>query len=613
MFTATRDWLDRRTGYRQLLAPLRHRMLRSGPSWGYTTASCLLWLVIIEGVTGLLLMATYSPSITSAWASVHYIEQTWAGALIRGLHYWVAQAIIVLVVLHVIRVLLAAVFRAPQELVWISGLVILPLMVVWAITGNPLSGTVEGMAQIEVEGNIIGSTPGVGPPLREVLIGGDQVGHLTLTHLHFLHVALLPLLVGLLLTLHISQIYRHGLAASRYGAGDYLTPYFPYQTVRNMTVLGLVLAIAGTLAWRVGAPLGPPADPQLPHSPRPEWYFLSLFELRRYFVGPWEFVATIVIPAAALLLLLAMPLVDRVCSARASAVLRVLIVLVGLGGVAGLTAASVWRDRRDPAHQQSLAQIQQWGRRARLLADHRKIPPEGAIALLRDDAATQGPLLFRRHCACCHPYTDAQGRGIATEKPTAADLYGFASREWLARLLDPKHYRGARYFGNTKFKSGEMAEKLSEYFDGAEGAQQQAKLRAQLEDVAMALSAEARLPAQKEADRRDAARIARGTRRILGEQLACTECHQFHDQGDTGSAPSLTGYGSREWLVGIISNPAHERFYSGDANDRMPAFARNPAQPKQNLLSPRELDHLVTWLRGEWFDPQRGKAASSGP
>lgn len=232
-------------------------------------------------------------------------------------------------------------FQAPRELLWITGLMMFPLMLVWAISGNPLTGGVRGVSQIEVEGHIIGSTPWVGPIIQRILIGGDEVGHLTLTHLYFLHVGLLPLLVIGLLLFHIGQVIRHGLSVAELGGPqddvshwtapnlvNLATPhpkslmpprlrYFPHQTVRNMTVLTIVLGIIAAIAWQKGAPLDAPADPTLPHTPRPEWYFRSLFELRHYFTGDWEFVATIIIPAAVLAFFVLFPLLDRRCSPRA--------------------------------------------------------------------------------------------------------------------------------------------------------------------------------------------------------------------------------------------------------------------------------------------------------
>ena len=124
----------------------------------------------------------------------------------------------------------------------------------------------------------------------------------------------------------------------------------------------------------------------------------------------------------------------------------------------------------------------------------------------------------------------------------------------------------------------------------------------ELKKVIIALSAEARLKAQRKADSDDAAAIAEGRKLIsAAETMTCIECHKFAGEGKT-KGPDLTGYGSTEWMTAMISNPAHKRFY-GDKNDRMPAFALHPNDPTLNRISPQELAVLVSWLRGEWYEP----------
>lgn len=592
------DWLDARTDYRRLLAPIRRRVLPNGPKWSYTTASCLLWMFVVQLITGLLLMLSYSPSTTTAWASVHFIEQSTAGRFLRGLHHFTSHALIVLCGVHVVRVLLARAFRAPRELLWITGLLLVPLLLVWSISGNPLSAGLRGVTQIEVEGNIIGSTPLIGPIVQRILIGGDEVGHLTLTHLYFLHVGLLPLLVIGLLAFHISQVYRHGLTQT--GAVDARVPYWPYQSVRNATMLVILLGAVSLLAWQVGAPLDAPADPTLPHTPRPEWYFRSLFELRRYFTGDWEFVATIVIPGAVLVFFVLFPLLDQKCSPRWSAALRACVVLVGLGSWGGLTATSYLRDLKDEEFLASARQTEELSVRARALADRGPLPPEGAVSLLRDDPKTQGPLLFARHCASCHSHADVHGHGIVATEPSAANLFGFGTVNWISGMLDPERIASEHYFGKTKFAEGDMVSKVTELFDGLEADAAQ-EMRSNLMLTASALAAEANLPSHPVANQ-DETQLTHG-RELLTGTLGCTDCHRFRDKGELGSAPDLTGYGSRDWLIGMIGNAQHERFYAGDRNDRMPAFAEDAQHPENNLLSPRELSLIVDWLRGDWYDP----------
>jgi len=92
--------------------------------------------------------------------------------------------------------------------------------------------------------------------------------------------------------------------------------------------------------------------------------------------------------------------------------------------------------------------------------------------------------------------------------------------------------------------------------------------------------------------------------RLLLEDFTCTDCHRFHDKGQLGAAPDLTGYGSREWLIGIISDPAHKRFY-GAKNDRMPAYAKTPQTPDKNILTGRQVEMLAEWLSCQWYEPSR--------
>lgn len=551
-----------------------------------------MWLLVIQCVTGLMLMATYSPSMTSAWASVQFIDQTAAGRFLRGIHHFASHALIVLLVVHVARVLLTGAFRAPRELVWITGLLLIPLVVIWTITGNPLSGSQKGLAQIQVEGNILRSTPIVGPLLQHVLIGGDEVGNLTLTHLYFLHVGLLPLLVGGLCALHLHQIFKHSqVSDSRTnGSTTDCLPYWPYQTVRNLTVLAACLAVISFFAWKYGAPLDFPADPNLPLSPRPEWYFRWLFELRRHFTGDSEFVATMLLPGAILAFFVAVPFLDLRMSRWMSMAFRVVVVAGSIGGWSWLTLQSFSRDWRDPEFLAAQEQSHDLTLRALELAQKVPISVEGAAELLRDDPQTQGPLLFAQHCAGCHSHTAPNGEGIAAAEPSAPNLYRFGTQDWILGLLDPVRIASSDYFGMTKFREGDMSSTIHSLFDDA-GDDGAAELREKLSSVAAALAAEGGDSTI------EPNQVERGRELLTGE-LSCTDCHRFGDAGELGSAPDLTGYGSAEWLAGMIGDPTGDRFYAGDHNDRMPKFAEH-TQPELNLLSPNELDLLVRWLRRE--------------
>jgi ubiquinol-cytochrome c reductase cytochrome b subunit len=230
------------------------------------------------------------------------------------------------------------------------------------------------------------------------------------------------------------------------------------------------------------------------------------------------------------------------------------------------------------------------------------IPIAGAVTLLRNDAYTQGPKLFARHCASCHRYEGHDGLGVTTTNPpSGADLKGFASREWLAGLHDPARISSPHYFGGTKFADGKMARFVKKAV-----AEFSAEQKEQLTRVIAAVSAEASLKSQRAIDQRDSALIAEGRVLFTTEAMRCAECHQFRKKDEDATAPDLTGYGSKEWLVGIITNPKHERYY-GKRNDRMPAFGAD------SILDAQAMGLLADWLRGEWYEAKPSDLATAKP
>lgn len=591
MLARFQNWFNDRTGYRKVLDLYRHRILPNGPSWGATTGSCTFWIFVLELITGLALLTTYSPSATSAWASVFYIENQPGGSFLRGLHYFTSQALIISFALHTIRILLSASYRAPRELVWITCLLILPLLLALAVTGNPLTATQKGYSQIEVEANILGSSPGIGPAARQILIGGDQVGNLTLTHLNFLHIALLPLIVILLTIVHIHQLIKHAPSDKELTTDDTtMLHYWPHQTIRNTTVVSVVFAIIAFLGYTQGAPLEAPADPEIHYIPRPEWYFLFLFELRTYFPGELEIIATMVIPTVGLGFLLLLPFLDRFFSEKISKALHYFIVIGFVLSWTFLTFNSLNRDWNDQEYLASKHHEEELAERALQLASQ-GIPPEGAGVLLQNDPKTNGPKLFAQHCASCHSHSDADGKGIVSENPSAPNLYRFGSREWVAKVLDPEEWASDHMFGKTAFKDGDMSTGVTDDLEDEKALQQ----------VIAALSAEASLPYQEIIDREETKAIEAGQSLILDDE-SCVSCHKFNEGGENGNGPDLTGYGSSAWMKAFISNPLHERFYP-DTNDRMPSFASDPEHPELNLLDERSIKLISDWIRRDWYEP----------
>ena len=167
---------------------------------------------MIQVFTGILLMTSYSPSSSMAWASVFYIShEMWWGWFIRGVHHFAAQAMVVLLVLHLLQVLWAGAYRRPREFNWWFGMALLFLTLGFSLTGYLLPWDQKGYWATKVATNIMGGAPVAGPYLQKILVGGPDYGNQTVTRFYGLHVGVLPTLLVLCLAAHIALFRRHGI------------------------------------------------------------------------------------------------------------------------------------------------------------------------------------------------------------------------------------------------------------------------------------------------------------------------------------------------------------------------------------------------------------------
>ena len=116
-----------------------------------------------------------------------------------------------------------------------------------------------------------------------------------------------------------------------------------------------------------------------------------------------------------------------------------------------------------------------------------------------------------------------------------------------------------------------------------------------LDAIAVALSAEATLPSQVAADQASVALIKQGGA-YVEDDIGCIDCHAFREPDPDADGPDLTGYGSRQWIVGFVKNPGHKKFYP-ENNDRMPAFG------VKKILTDNEIGLIADWLRGDYYEP----------
>lgn len=282
----------------------------------YTLGGLTFTSFMLQIISGILMLFYYAPSLDSAYASVDYITyQLPLGWLIRGIHVYNASAIFIFLFLHLVRTFLAGAYKKPHEITWLSGVLLLLITVGFAFTGALLPWDQKGYWATVVGTEIAGSTPIVGEWLMRLMRGGTVLGQTSLTRFFVVHTLLMPMSLLAIMGLHLSQL-RHGAAAALTPRGNrrarQFVPFFPNRVLIHVLSGLLLLTVLIYLSWNQRAPLEFMADPtSTSYTPRPEWYFLSLFQLLNLVPGRWELIATQVVPGLVIGSLFLLPFVDR--------------------------------------------------------------------------------------------------------------------------------------------------------------------------------------------------------------------------------------------------------------------------------------------------------------
>jgi ubiquinol-cytochrome c reductase cytochrome b subunit len=340
------EWLQSRTGYRGAKQVLLDEPIPAGTGWFFTLGSVLLALLGVQLLTGAFLALYYAPTPDHAYDSIRFIVSTAAGRIVRGLHHYGSSFIVIAAVLHMVRVVAFGSYKPPREATWLSGLLLLGFILAFSLTGYLLPWDQRAYWATVVTINIARLTPLVGELTAGLLQGGVTIGALTLSRWYAIHVIFLPAALLAFVVVHLVLMRRHGISGPVRTRTGEPTPFYPYQAARDVAVVALVLTGLTAFAWGGAPALEGPADPSdATYVPRPEWYFLGLFQLLKYFPGRWEVVGAMVVPGLAALFLAALPWLDRAPSRdprRRPLVVGTFVVL--LGATVVLTALG-WRDR----------------------------------------------------------------------------------------------------------------------------------------------------------------------------------------------------------------------------------------------------------------------------
>jgi quinol-cytochrome oxidoreductase complex cytochrome b subunit len=212
MLTRFGNWLDERMGWRSVWEAI---FLRKVPkvNWFYTLGSATLFVAVNQAVTGILLTIYYVPTPDHAYDSVQYITSQVAGGwLIRGLHHWGASVMVVLVVLHMLRVILFGAYKYPREVTWITGVVLLLVVIGFGFTGYLLPWDQKSYWATTVGTRIAGVVPFLGNWILRIMRGGDDLSAVTLARFFGAHVWVLPATLLLLVGTHLFLVIRNGIS-----------------------------------------------------------------------------------------------------------------------------------------------------------------------------------------------------------------------------------------------------------------------------------------------------------------------------------------------------------------------------------------------------------------
>jgi ubiquinol-cytochrome c reductase cytochrome b subunit len=306
-------WLDHRTGIETAVRNFMYEQIPASSGWHQVFGSVALFLFLLQAFTGALLAFNYAPTPGDAYNSLRYImAEVTGGRLMRGLHHWGASMMIVVVVLHMTQVFLYGAYKKPREATWIAGVVLLLLTLAYGLTGYLLPWDNRAYWGTVVTTQIAAQAPLVGPYLLRLLGSQGEVGVVTFARFYGLHVLLLPPATALLIVLHVYLVRKHGVAPA---PGDDAQPpkkFFPEQVFRDTVAIFIAFATLFVMAVAVRVPLEQLADPtDTTYIPRPEWYFLFLFQTLKLFSGPLEIVGSVVLPTLAILALVLVPFIDR--------------------------------------------------------------------------------------------------------------------------------------------------------------------------------------------------------------------------------------------------------------------------------------------------------------
>ena len=359
------NWTEERSGAIGFVEPIMTHRVPRDAKWWYVFGSATLMFFTIQIVSGILLATLYAPSAADAYQSLQYIDsQVPMGWMLRALHGWSSNAMVIMVVVHMSQVFLHASFKYPRELTWMVGVLLLFCTLALAFTGQIMRWDQDAYWGLGIGASIVDRVPVIGNQLRGILLGGPYIGGATLSRFFALHVFVLPGVTIALVGLHIALILKGGVSEmpkpgmvvdpatyrKEFEERVHRTgmPFWPDAAQRDLVFCGLALiAVVGLGAYY--GPFGPNGNPDptlIDANPRPDGAFLWIFAALALLPPEIETFLLLASPPVIVLGLLAIPLLsnrgERAPSRRPLAVISMLVIVVAIGALTWLGVSSPW-------------------------------------------------------------------------------------------------------------------------------------------------------------------------------------------------------------------------------------------------------------------------------
>ncbi|MDF1592468.1 MAG: cytochrome b N-terminal domain-containing protein [Desulfobacterales bacterium] len=338
------DLLIANLGLEQIVASLSELQIRRDAiTWHRFFGALNLVLLVLLFLSGSVMAFYYSPVPGTAYDSVDFaLFSLPFGTIIKGIHHYSWNILLVVMGVHLLRSFVVGAYKAPRQMVWISGVVFLVIVPMFIITGDLLPWDQKGYWSTRVRLSIIHSIPFIGDLAVRFLQGGPLTGIVAVTRFYVLHTLFLPGMLVLAMAVHFHFILYRGLSEPLFGEERSVRriSFLPGILNRWLLLFLIVTAVLGLVSQHWTAPLGDPADPtDSAFIPKPEWWVLFLNQLVAIFSGPFAVIGTVVIPGGLFGLLAALPFLDR--SAERDPARRISVMIIAAVIMVGMTGLSL--------------------------------------------------------------------------------------------------------------------------------------------------------------------------------------------------------------------------------------------------------------------------------